>query len=241
MAQRRMFSLKIIDTDAFLDMPATAQALYFHMAMRADDDGFVGAPKKIMRMTNAADDDYRVLLAKQFIIPFESGVCVIRHWRIHNYIQSDRYQETIYRDEKQALSTENGHYNVADTLCIQNVSKTDTQVRLGKVSIGKSSKSRADARHPKLDVPMNQKRYDSLCEKHGSDVVDDAIQSRLDWETAKGKQGAKDYAAAAANWLRNEEKWEVNGNGSNPDFVPWDPDEYDRQKEREREQSQRHG
>ena len=86
MAQRRMFSLKVIDTDEFLDMPQSSQLLYFHLAMRADDDGFVSNPKKIMKITGSGDDDAKVLTAKNFIIPFESGVCVIRHWRIHNYI-----------------------------------------------------------------------------------------------------------------------------------------------------------
>jgi len=85
MANRRMFSLKVIDTDDFLDMSPTAQLLYFHLAMRADDDGFVSSPKKIMKMSNAADDDMRVLIAKKYLIPFESGVCVIRDWKIHNY------------------------------------------------------------------------------------------------------------------------------------------------------------
>jgi len=134
MAQRRMFSLKIIDTDAFMDMSLSAQALYLHLLIRADDDGFVGNPKKILRMIGGQDDDMKLLFVKRFIIGFESGVCVIKHWKIHNYIQSDRYNKTTYNEEAEALETkENGSY----TECIQNVSKMDTQVRLGKVSIGK--------------------------------------------------------------------------------------------------------
>lgn len=133
MAQRRMFSLKIVDTDSFVDMPSGARLLYYDLAMRADDDGFVSNPKKIMRMTNAAEDDFKVLIAKKFVIPFDSGVCVISDWKIHNYIQSDRYQETMYKEEKAMLKEENGMY----TKCIQDVSKMDTQDRLGKVRIGK--------------------------------------------------------------------------------------------------------
>lgn len=133
MANRRMFSKKIIDTDLFLDMPSTTQMLYFHLCMRADDDGFVGNPKRIMRMTGTSDDDLKLLIAKQFIIPFETGICVIRHWRLHNYIQKDRYQETFHEYEKSLLAINvNGEYTAMDTKCIQNVSEMDTQVRLEK-------------------------------------------------------------------------------------------------------------
>ncbi|MDD4279935.1 MAG: replisome organizer, partial [Candidatus Sumerlaeales bacterium] len=113
MAQRRMFSKQIIDSDAFLDMGASAQSLYFHLAMRADDDGFVNNPKKIQRMIGAADDDLKILIAKRFVIMFESGVIVIKHWRMHNYIRADRYNETAYIDEKSQLKIkENGSYTL---------------------------------------------------------------------------------------------------------------------------------
>lgn len=131
MAQRRMFSLKIIDTDYFLDMPVSARELYFQFGMRADDDGFVGSPKRIMKMIGATDDDYRMLIAKQFIIEFNAGVCVIKHWKVHNYIQNDRYTETIYANELNQLASENGMY----TKCIQDGNT-------GKVSIGKVSKNK---------------------------------------------------------------------------------------------------
>ena len=133
MAERRMFAKSIIDSDAFLDMPLSAQALYFHLGMRADDDGFVNSPKKIMRLVSCSDDDMKLLIAKNFIIPFDSGIVVIKHWRIHNYIQKDRYHETNYLDEKALLTTkENGSYALLDTTCIQDVSEVDTEVRLGK-------------------------------------------------------------------------------------------------------------
>lgn len=111
MAEKRMFTQKIVDSDAFLDMPLSAQALYFHLAMRADDDGFVNNPKKITRYIGSADDDLKLLLAKRFIIGFDSGVIVIKHWRMHNAIKKDRYHPTDYREEYARLETkQNGAY-----------------------------------------------------------------------------------------------------------------------------------
>lgn len=133
MAERRMFAKTIIDSDAFVDMPLSTQALYFHLSMRADDDGFINNPKKIMRMIGASDDDFKVLCLKRFVIPFESGIVVIKHWKIHNYIQKDRYKPTVYSEERAKLETkENGVY----TECIQDGHISDTQVSIGKSSIG---------------------------------------------------------------------------------------------------------
>ena len=134
MAERRMFAKTIIDSDAFLDMPLSAQALYFHLSMRADDDGFINNAKKIQRMIGGADDDLKLLLAKNFIIPFESGVVVIKHWKIHNYIRNDRYKPTVYAEEKAMLTTkENGAY----TFGIPDGYQMETQDRLGKDRVGK--------------------------------------------------------------------------------------------------------
>lgn len=113
MAERRMFAKTIVDSDAFLDMPATSQLLYFHLSMRADDDGFINNAKKIIRMVRLNDDDFNILVAKKFIIPFESGIVVIKHWRIHNYIRNDRYKATKYVDEKsQLVITKNNSYSL---------------------------------------------------------------------------------------------------------------------------------
>lgn len=113
MANKAIFSKTIIDTDAFLEMPATAQNLYFHLNMHADDDGFIGNPKRIGRMIGASDDDFKILIAKKFIIVFESGVIVIKHWRIHNTLSKMRYKETSYLDEKsQLLIKENNAYSL---------------------------------------------------------------------------------------------------------------------------------
>lgn len=144
MAERRMFAKTIIDSDAFLDMPLSAQSLYFHLSMRADDDGFVNNPKKIQRMIGASDDDLKILVAKSFIIPFDSGIVVIKHWKIHNYIRGDRLHPTKYIEERSALEVkENGAYTVSSDLCQSNVSQMsdslDTEVRLGKVRLGKDS------------------------------------------------------------------------------------------------------
>ena len=142
MAERRMFAKTIIDSDAFLEMPTTSQLLYFHLAMRADDDGFVNKPKSLMRMVGCKDDDLKLLFAKKFLIPFESGVVVIKHWKIHNYIAKDRYTETKYKEEKATLMLDenNAYTQVVDdpyTGCIQSVDEPSTQVRLGKERKGK--------------------------------------------------------------------------------------------------------
>ncbi len=111
MAEKRMFTQQIIDSDAFLDMPLSAQALYFHLSMRADDDGFVKNPRKIQRMINAGDDDLRLLIAKRFVLIFESGVIVIKHWRLHNTLRKDRYKPTVFQDEFKRLELKsNGAY-----------------------------------------------------------------------------------------------------------------------------------
>ena len=136
MAERRMFAKTIIDSDAFLDMPLSTQALYFHLSMRADDEGFLNNPKKIMRMVGASEDDMKVLLSKRFVLAFDTGVVVIKHWRIHNYIAKDRFKETVYQEERAQLEIkDNGAYTL-DTGCIQDVYSSETQVRLGKDRIG---------------------------------------------------------------------------------------------------------
>lgn len=164
MAERRMFAKTIIDSDAFLDMPLSTQSLYFHLSMRADDDGFINNPKKIQRMIGAADDDMRVLIGKNFIIPFESGIVVIKHWKIHNYIQKDRYKETVYIEEKQQLETKgNKAYTRLDTQCIHDGYSMETQVRLGKDSIDKDSIDKDNI----VDIEDRKKEKASVKHKYG--------------------------------------------------------------------------
>lgn len=128
MAQRRMFSKKITESDQFLDMSLSAQCLYFHINMAADDDGFVGNVKTIKRMIGASDDDLKELIGKELLIPFKTGVVAVRDWKIHNYVQKDRYSSTFYSYEKAMLATApNRQYQIKDTNRIQNVSKMDTE------------------------------------------------------------------------------------------------------------------
>lgn len=112
MRNKRMFCLDVVDTDKFLDMPSSAQALYFHLGMRADDNGFVSSPKRIANMVNCGNDDLKLLIAKGYLIPFESGVVVIRHWKQNNYIRSDRYNETKMKEELEMLECKGGIYVV---------------------------------------------------------------------------------------------------------------------------------
>lgn len=141
MAERRMFAKQIVESDAFIDMPLSTQALYFHYGMLADDEGFVNSPKKTQRMIGASDDDLKLLIAKRFILPFESGIIVLKHWKINNYIQKDRFKETLYKNEKnQLIVKENGAY----TECIQNVSNMYTQNSIGKDRLDKVS----------IDIPL---------------------------------------------------------------------------------------
>ena len=128
-----MFSAEIIDSDAFMDMPLSAQALYFHLNMRADDDGFVNNPKTIQKLIGASPDDLTILKAKNFIIEFESGIVVIKHWLMNNTIRKDRYKMTNYLDDRALLSVkENGSY----TLGLPNGNQMATN---GKPSIDKYS------------------------------------------------------------------------------------------------------
>ena len=200
MAERRMFAKTIIDSDAFLDMPLSTQALYFHLSMRADDEGFINNPKKIQRMTGCSDDDLKLLCAKNFIIPFESGIVVVKHWRIHNYIQKDRFKETVYKEERQLLSVKkNGAYTL-DTECIQDGYSLETQDSIGKDSIGKDSIKR------RFTPPTASEVRDYISEK-GYRIDADAF---IDFYTSKdwmiGKNKMKDWKAAVRTWAKRETK-----------------------------------
>lgn len=146
MAQKRMFSLSVVGNDDFLEMPDSSQNLYFHLSMNADDDGFVGNYKSIMRMTGKKEDDLKILIAKSFIIPFDTGVLVIRHWRINNYIQKDRYKETIHKEEKALLSMDESCVYNLDTECIHRIDKNRLdKISIDKISIDKSSIEESDS------------------------------------------------------------------------------------------------
>ena len=203
MAERRMFAKTIVDSDAFLDMPVTARLLYYDLSMRADDDGFINSPKKIQRMIGASDDDLKVLIAKKFIIPFESGVVVIKHWRIHNYIQKDRYKPTVYKEEMAKLEIKDNNSYSLETNCIQNGYSLDTQVRLGKDSIGKdsinipstSSKTEKEVIKMAEFVSMTQDELDKLVDKYGKDFTDKCIEVLDNYKGSSGKKYKSDYRA----------------------------------------------
>ena len=198
MAERRMFAKTIIDSDQFLDMPLSAQALYFHLSMRADDDGFINNPKKIQRMVGGSEDDLKLLVAKSFLIPFDTGVVVIKHWKIHNYIQKDRYKETIYQDEKSMLTLKNNNVYTVDTECIQDVSKLETQVRLGKDSKGKDSIG-------KRFTPPTVDEVRAYCQERQNKVDPERFvdyYASQKWKKANGRP-VSDWKACVRTWERD--------------------------------------
>ena len=207
-----MFAKTIVDSDAFLDMPLSTQALYFHLSMRADDEGFINNPKKIQRMIGASDDDAKVLTAKHFIIPFESGVVVIKHWKIHNYIQSDRFKPTVYTEEKAMLSTkDNRAYTLSEPdvsslypTCIQN---GDTgKDRIGKDRIGKDRIERIARMYNDICVSLPK------CQKLSDKRIKN-LKARLksfseeQFEMAFTKAEASDFLTGKVNHFKASFNW----------------------------------
>lgn len=207
MAERRMFSKTIIDSDAFIDMPLSTQALYFHLSMRADDDGFVNNPKKIQRMIGASDDDLNVLMMKRYILVFDTGVIVIKHWKIHNYIRNDRYKPTVYIEEMSQLEVKkNNSYTERMSVGIPNGYQMDTQDSIGKDSIGKVSK---EERH-RYGEYKNVLLSNSQMEKLKSEFPDDwesRIEDVSNYVARSGKT-YKDYLAVIRNWAKKDKKHE---------------------------------
>ena len=222
MAERRMFAKTIIDSDAFLDMPITSRLLYYDLGMRADDDGFVNSPKKIMRLIGSSMDDMNVLIAKKFVIPFENGVVVIKHWRVNNYIRSDRYVETNYKEQKEALSVdERGIYHVENLAVlpsgIPNVAQRYPQDSIGKDSIGKDNIYIAQ-KPP--DENANEKRFSVFWEAYGKKIgkknaikafskikMDDELFQKIMEGVEryhKSRKWLEGYRKDASTWLNGE-------------------------------------
>lgn len=211
MAERRMFTKRITESDAFLDMPSSTQMLYFHFSMNADDDGFVNNPKKIQKMCGASDDDFKLLIAKSFIILFDSGIIVIKHWKMHNYIQVDRYRPTDYVEEKSMLGIKS---NKAYTL---DVSKMDTECiqngYIGKVSIGKDSKDKDSKEESAIEekakrfYPPTLDELKQYCEERKNNIDPMAF---IDFYSSKGwmigKNRMKDWKAAVRTWERKRKE-----------------------------------
>ena len=209
MAERRMFAKTIIDSDAFLDMPLSTQALYFHLSMRADDDGFINNAKKIQRMLGCTDDDMKILLSKNFVIPFETGVCVIKHWKIHNLIQKDRYKPTVYVEHKDQLSLKDNNVYTLDTVWIQDGYKVDTQVSIGEVSLVKVNNDEFDIFWK--EYPNKSGKAQALKAWNKVKPNLSVIQEALLWQI-KSKQWSAGFIPMAATYLNNA-RWE----DENPD------------------------
>lgn len=220
-----MFAKTIVDSDHFLDMPVSTQNFYFHLGMRADDDGFINNPKKIMKMIGATDDDMKILLAKRFILSFDNGVIVIKHWRINNYIRSDRYRETIYIDEMNKLDIKNdGGYTEKrvgiphDNQAVDNryTHNGDTQVRLGKVRLGKdrlvyreNGEASPRTQQPKFQKPTVAQitEYIHDLSVSGADITFSANKFYDHYESngwMVGKNRMKDWKAAVRTWASKD-------------------------------------
>lgn len=198
MAERRMFAKTIIDSDAFIEMPLSSQALYFHLAMRADDDGFVNNPRRISNDVGASADDLKLLIAKRFVLSFENGVIVIKHWKMHNYIQKDRYTPTVYTKEMALLTVEK---NKAYTECIHDVSILDTQVRL-EVEVAKDRgsvvKDSTYTTTTTTDISMARER---ACEKTVPPTASEVMQYMRDEICIDNAAiEAEKFVAWNANW-----------------------------------------
>lgn len=202
MAERRMFAKTIITSDAFLDMPATARCLYFTLCMFADDDGFVNNPRSIMRQCGASDDDMKILLAKHFVILFETGVIVIKHWRIHNYIRNDRYRPTKYQEEKALLTVkDDGGYQL-DTGRQPSVYQTDTEVNIGKVSSKVNNKyiSPKSTSNEVEIVPQNEVWFSQFWDKYPKKVDKIAALKAFD-KKCKSEQDLKTMLEGLEKWI----------------------------------------
>ena len=215
MAEKRMFALKIIDSDAFLDMSTSAQNLYFHLAMRADDDGFISAPKKIMRIIGASIDDLRLLAEKRFILTFDTGIVVIKHWRIHNYIAKDRYTPTVYKEEKEKLFIKsNGAYTDHErgddgsmyTPCIQvdNKAYTNRIQKINKPSTGSAQNDDTDK------IRLDKIRLDKINIQPAASVVTN-VTTNVDTKVTTNEHHEKTTDAPVDKIKHTEEYKEVEG------------------------------
>lgn len=224
MASKRMIAQIIVDSDAFLDMPQSTQNLYFHLNIRADDDGFIDNPKKIMRTVGSNQNDIEILLSKRYLLLFDSGVIVIKHWRLHNTIQKDRYKPTVYQEEYEKLQIkDNGAYTdnkllVCNDLtsCIQNVNELDTEcyidkVRLDKIRLDKVSKDK------RFVIPTVEQIKEYCTERNNKidpDYFFNYYQSK-GWMIGKNKM--KDWKSAVRTWEKREKEFNKDTPKKDPD------------------------
>lgn len=219
MAQKRMFSLSVVDTDKFLEMPISARLLYYELGMRADDDGFVSNWKKILLFTGLKEDDLKILIMKNFIIPFESGVIVIRHWRMNNYLQNDRTKPTIYQEELKELNLDNNNVYNLYTDCIHSIDKNsidknsidiytyDDVKKIGNLVENKKAKCPTDKTNKKF-VPPTLEEIENYCKEKGYNIDTQFFYEYFtegNWVDSKGNK-VKNWKQKIITWEKRETK-----------------------------------
>jgi hypothetical protein len=211
-----MFAKTIVTSDAFLDMSLSARCLYFTLGMFADDDGFVNNPKSIMRQVGASQDDLNLLLLKRFILAFDSGVIVIKHWRIHNYIQSDRFKPTVYTEEREMLKLKKNkayslNVSTLDTECIQDGYSLETQDSIGKDSIDKFNNDVASAKQKPTrhkygqwkHVLLSDEELNKLTDRLGTQRTNEMIERLDNYMESTGKR-YKNFYQTILNWVKRD-------------------------------------
>ena len=229
-----MFAKTIIDSDAFLDMPLSTQALYFHLSMRADDEGFLNNANKVMRVIGANQNDYDILLSKRFIIQFPDGICVIKHWRIHNWIRGDRKKDTIYQQEREMLDVkQNGAYTLVDSHLVDTCQTVDgqnadgCQHSIGKDSIGKDSIGDTYSSDISDSPAVNSASKTKKINKKNADALFEVLWAMYPNKRGKGsvsetkklallKIGKEEMERAIKRYLAEQEQmtWRKTKNGS---------------------------
>lgn len=210
MAEKRMFTKKITQSDEFLSMPHSSQNLYFHLNMEADDEGFVNSPKKVMRFINASEDDLKILLGKRFILAFESGVIVIKHWKMHNVIRPDRIKETDYvREKAQLMTEENGKYRIIDGQMTDNCQTSVRQLTdkrphsIEEISIEENRR----VNNSRTFAPPSLEELIDFIREQGYQVNAETFLSHYEskgWYVGKNKM--KDWKAAVRGWSAREKE-----------------------------------
>lgn len=199
MADRRAFNKKITESDAFLDMPLSTQCLYFHLNMNGDDDGFVNNPKRIMRTIGASDDDLKLLIAKSFILVFESGVIVIKHWRMHNTLRNDRYHPTSYQEEYRQLGIKDNQSYTLETKWQPNGNQLETEHNITKHNITKHNKH---IYGEYKNVLLSDEEFEKLKNEFPNDYQK-RIEAVSEYCASSGKT-YKNYLATIRKWAKKD-------------------------------------